>query len=76
MSERKITPEIMKAETALSRHDKAYAKSLETHTQKWQAKRFALVNGLPVEVASALVALKVLDGQEVQDAAEFAQGGP
>jgi len=76
MSERRITPEIMKAETALVRLDKAYQESLVAHTKRWQAKRMGFISGLPLEVASALVALKVLPGQQVQDAHEWAAGGP
>ena len=75
-SQRRITPEIMKAETALVKMDAAANESMRALHLRWLNKRRRLIAGWPVEVAQALVAVGVITGDQVQDAAEFVQGGP
>ncbi len=62
----KITPELVKAEAALTRLEKAWSASVELHGEKWQRKVHELIASFPAEVREALVLLKVLTEDEVK----------
>ncbi len=64
----KITPELVKAEAAISRLEKAWSTSADLHDQKWRRKHYELVTSFPAEVKEALVLLKVLGGEELEAA--------
>ncbi len=73
---RKITPELVKAEGALTRLEKARALSEDLHRSRWEKRRHELIQSFSDDVTDGLVALKIISGEDVQAAAEFAMGGP
>ena len=62
-TDRKITSEATKAETALVRLDKAAAKSIALCQYNWAEKRKALVESFPARVRKILVAGGVLEDE-------------
>ncbi len=62
----KITPELVRAEAALTRLEKAWAASLSLQDEKWRRKHYELIASFPAEVREALVLLKVLAEDEVK----------
>lgn len=64
MSERKITAEAVRAESALRRLDKAAAESIEACRGRWAQKRADLIGELPEDVRRMLVAGGVIELRE------------
>jgi hypothetical protein len=64
---RRITAELVKAETALVRLERRRQDSADLHERTWRQKRLALIRSFPGDVLSALHAMNVLDGVEIQE---------
>jgi hypothetical protein len=64
---RRITAELVKAETQLVRLERRRQDSADLHERTWRQKRLALIRSFPSDVLAALHAMNVLDGVEIQE---------
>jgi type IV secretory pathway VirB10-like protein len=62
--QRRISAEVVKAETKLIQIERSRDESLRNHAQSWDAKRSAYISALPADVRAALVAMRVLEPGE------------
>jgi hypothetical protein len=58
---RRISAEVVKAETKLIQLERSREESLRNHALSWDAKRTAYIQALPEDVRAALVAMRVLE---------------
>jgi hypothetical protein len=63
---RRITAELVKAETKLVALERRRRQSLLHHECVWAEKRTTLIRSFPADVLAALLAMNVLDGEEVE----------
>ena len=59
--QRRISSEVVKAETRLIQIERSRDESLRNHALSWDAKRSAYISALPADVRAALVAMRVLE---------------
>lgn len=62
--ERRVSAEVVKAETKLIQLARNKAESLRHHAASWDTKRSSYIGALPADVRAALVAMKVLPAGE------------
>lgn len=67
---RRITAELVKAETQLVRLERRRQDSADLHERTWRGKRLALIRSFPADVLVALQAMNVLDGAEIEESGD------
>jgi len=63
---RRISAELVKAETKLLALERRRRQSAEHHECVWAEKRAALIKSFPADVLAALEAMAVLEGEEIE----------
>jgi len=58
---------VVKAETRLIGLERRRRQSLAHHGAVWAAKRAALIESFPRDVLAALLAMNVLEGEEIEE---------
>jgi hypothetical protein len=69
---RRITAELVKAESALVRLERRRQDSADLHERTWRHKRLALIKSFPGDVLSALHAMNVLEDADIDELEGFA----
>lgn len=71
MEARRITPDIMRAETKLRHVERAWAASNDLHQARWSERRLRVIANMDPDVQKHLVTLGVLLEQDVKDSVPF-----
>jgi hypothetical protein len=69
---RRITAELVKAETKLVTLERRRQASADLHERTWRQKRLALIKSFPGDVLAALHAMNVLEDEDIDELEGFA----